>query len=112
MESTARQLLAAIQSQPDNDAPRLAYASWLGEHGDPRSEFIRAQCELGRLTPSDSHYIMLRAQARALLAAHGAAWVGLAGSWVARVDDREPALLRLSSGPPDYAEIAVGFDRG
>jgi hypothetical protein len=29
--------------------PRLVYADWLDERGDPRGEFIRVQCELARL---------------------------------------------------------------
>ena len=42
--------LAAIIAQPDDDVPRLVYADWLDEHGDPeRAELIRVQCELERL---------------------------------------------------------------
>ncbi|HJZ92315.1 MAG TPA: TIGR02996 domain-containing protein [Gemmataceae bacterium] len=42
-------LLAAIREAPDDDAPRLVYADWLDEHGQPeRAEFIRVQCELAR----------------------------------------------------------------
>jgi uncharacterized protein (TIGR02996 family) len=33
----------AIRAQPDHDAPRLAYAAWLRDRGDPRGEFIDAQ---------------------------------------------------------------------
>jgi uncharacterized protein (TIGR02996 family) len=37
----------AISDAPDDDAPRLVYADWLEEHGDPdRAEFIRVQCRL------------------------------------------------------------------
>ena len=33
----------AIAEHPDDDAPRLVYADWLEEHGQPeRAEFIRA----------------------------------------------------------------------
>jgi uncharacterized protein (TIGR02996 family) len=40
-------LLAAILDAPDDDAPRLVYADWLEEHGDPaRAEFIRLQLVL------------------------------------------------------------------
>src|SRR5262249_1257230 len=42
-------LFAAVLAQPDDDTPRLIYADWLEERGDPRSEFIRAQC--GQLEP-------------------------------------------------------------
>jgi uncharacterized protein (TIGR02996 family) len=115
MESSAQQLLAAIHIRPDDDAPRLDYASWLADRGDPRGEFIRAQCELARLAPSDPRHKQLRARERELLATYGAAWVGLSdlvGPQPARVYDRDTALLRLRGGPPDYAEIAVGFERG
>ncbi len=44
-------LLRAITLAPDDDLPRLVYADWLDERGDPafggraRAEFIRLQCE-------------------------------------------------------------------
>lgn len=41
--------LRAIAADPDDDVPRLIYADWLEERGDPRSEFIRLQCELAQL---------------------------------------------------------------
>jgi uncharacterized protein (TIGR02996 family) len=42
-------LLQAICETPDDDAPRLVYADWLEEHGDPRqAELIRVQIELAR----------------------------------------------------------------
>lgn len=45
----AAPFLAAIRAAPDDDAPRLIYADWLDEHGQPeRAEFIRVQCELAR----------------------------------------------------------------
>src|SRR4051812_40296621 len=47
--SDAPTLLAAIRAAPEDDAPRLVYADWLDEHGQPeRAEFIRVQCELAR----------------------------------------------------------------
>src|SRR5262245_14682321 len=45
--------LRAVYADPDDDAPRLALADWLDEHGDrldrARAEFIRVQIELARL---------------------------------------------------------------
>src|SRR4051812_46662143 len=42
-------LLAAAAAAPDDDAPRLAYADWLDEHGHPhRAAFIRAPCRIAR----------------------------------------------------------------
>jgi uncharacterized protein (TIGR02996 family) len=42
---TEQQLLRAIHDAPDDDAPRLVYADWLQQHGDPgrRGEFIALQ---------------------------------------------------------------------
>jgi uncharacterized protein (TIGR02996 family) len=43
-------LLAAVLAAPDDDAPRLIYADWLTENGQPeRGELIRVQRELARL---------------------------------------------------------------
>jgi len=42
-------LLRAVIENVADDAPRLVYADWLEEHGEPeRAEFIRLQCELGQ----------------------------------------------------------------
>lgn len=45
-------LLRAVLEHPDEDTPRLAYADWFEEQGEPeRAEFIRVQCEINRLRP-------------------------------------------------------------
>jgi len=42
-------LLQAICASPQDDLPRLVYADWLDDHGEPdRAEFIRTQVELAR----------------------------------------------------------------
>lgn len=42
-------LLDAIFDAPDDDTPRLVYADWLTEHGQPNyAEFIRLQCAAAR----------------------------------------------------------------
>ena len=46
-------LLAEIGERPDDDEPRLRYADWLDEQGDPHAELIRVQCRLARL-PEDA----------------------------------------------------------
>ena len=43
-------LLAAVLAAPDDDAPRLVFADWLEENGEPeRAAFICCQIELARL---------------------------------------------------------------
>jgi uncharacterized protein (TIGR02996 family) len=50
-------LLTAVFANPADDAPRLVYADWLDEHGEPaQAAFIRAQIELARTDPNtDEH---------------------------------------------------------
>ena len=77
--------LRAILADPADDAPWLIYADWLEERGDPRSEFIRAQCELARLSPSDPRRPGLEARELALLKSHQKRWAeplaGLVENW-------------------------------
>jgi len=48
-------LFAAICANPEEDTPRLMFADWLDENGEPeRAEFIRLQCELARLAEDGS----------------------------------------------------------
>src|SRR4051794_13124382 len=42
--------LWAIAENPDDAGPRLVYADWLEERGDPRSEYLRVEAGL-RSTP-------------------------------------------------------------
>jgi uncharacterized protein (TIGR02996 family) len=59
------QLLAAVQANPDDVAPRLVYADALSDAGDPRGEFIALQCR-----GAD------RERQAELVAAHRDAWLG------------------------------------
>jgi uncharacterized protein (TIGR02996 family) len=67
-------LLNEIRAKPDQDGPRLVYADWLTDHGDPRGEFIQIQCRLPRAAPDDPHRPALVAREAELLAAHEATW--------------------------------------
>jgi uncharacterized protein (TIGR02996 family) len=60
--------LDAIAAAPELDEPRLAYAGWLEQRGDPRGEFIRASC-----TPGGEK------RSRELLALHGERWASALG---------------------------------
>jgi uncharacterized protein (TIGR02996 family) len=72
--------LQAILDVPDDDTPRLVYADWLDEHGEPaRAEFIRAQCELAQMAVYNDHRPALQARQQRLLADHGREW--LAREW-------------------------------
>jgi uncharacterized protein (TIGR02996 family) len=76
--------LADILADPADDAPRMAYADWLQERGDPRGEFIAVQLRLAALEAAgaggfvspvvDFEYARLKRRERELLAAHEPVW--------------------------------------
>jgi uncharacterized protein (TIGR02996 family) len=68
--------LEAIREQPDDDGPRLVYADWLDDHGQPdRAEFIRVQCERARGAEGPRAEVLIQ-RARELLEARWEEWVG------------------------------------
>jgi uncharacterized protein (TIGR02996 family) len=74
MMTHAEAFLQAVRAEPDDDAPRLIFADWLEEQGDPRGAFIRIQCRLATLPPHDPLAVELRDEERALLDQHGEEW--------------------------------------
>lgn len=47
MSTDESALLRAVLTNPEANLPRLVYADWLDDHGQPdRAEFIRLQCEI------------------------------------------------------------------
>ena len=88
--------LRAILDAPDDDGPRLIYADWLEERGDPRGEFIRVQCALARGADGPQRGA-LEARQQKLLAAHRREW--------------SRALWDLDCAPLGVAENG-GFRRG
>src|SRR5262249_44531588 len=78
--------LAEILERPEDDAPRLVYADWLEDNGDPdRAEFIRAQCERARLPAGDQRHAALLRREEVLLRRNRKAWLAelprLDGGW-------------------------------
>ncbi|MSU78780.1 MAG: TIGR02996 domain-containing protein [Gemmataceae bacterium] len=60
--------LQTILTRPDDDEPRLRYADWLLQIGNPLGEFIRLQCASHHREPEAS------TRARALLSQHHVQW--------------------------------------
>src|SRR5438552_114024 len=104
MEEAA--FLRLIAAAPDDDAPRLIYADWLEERGDPRGSFIRVQCALARLAADDPRRGDLEGVERHLLAAYAA--TGRAGVFLARSTNL-PVLttLDLSNNRLDAAGVTA-----
>jgi uncharacterized protein (TIGR02996 family) len=94
--------LQAILENPDDDGPRLMYADWLTEQGNPRGEFIRVQCELHTLSADDSRRAVLKERESQLLTVFGHLW-------------RAPLLTgtpaRFSRGFLEYASLDAEGDR-
>src|SRR4051794_23398773 len=80
--------LATIRADP-GDIPRLLFADWLEERGDPRGELLRVQCALARTDEDGPGREELERREAELLGRHGEAWLG---------------------SPP--REVEVSFERG
>src|SRR5262249_52401492 len=65
--STHEAFLAAVLETPDDDTPRLIYADWLDEHGEPeRGELIRLQCALAKMREGERARVALEKREREL----------------------------------------------
>jgi uncharacterized protein (TIGR02996 family) len=63
-------LLSAVIADAEDDAPRLVYADWLEDHGDPRrAAFIRVGCALADKSPAEADYVDLVESKLEILAA-------------------------------------------
>src|SRR5436190_2117186 len=73
--TTHEGFLRDICENADDDTPRLVYADWIEENGDPeRAEFIRVQCRLAKMAKRDPERSALARREAALLAAHRDEW--------------------------------------
>src|SRR5262245_24108837 len=75
MYDLLRALEDTLVAKPDDLASHSAYANLLGERGDPRGEFIRAQLALERGGLSSEENVHLRQRETELLAGPGQAWL-------------------------------------
>jgi uncharacterized protein (TIGR02996 family) len=75
--------LRAIRESPGDDGPRLVYADWLDENGQPeRAEFIRIQHRLAQMDEDDPERPLLKDREWELLAVHGKAWRAQMPKWI------------------------------
>ena len=66
--------LETIFAHPDDDTPRLVFADWLEEQGNPRGTFIRLQCERAKMTQYDPGWKEQLAKEAALFRQFEAEW--------------------------------------
>ena len=110
-----RSLLEMVHQRPHSDEPRLVYADWLLERGDPRGELITLQCAQRSQAPPPSSARPTpdagKVRAQALLEAcgptwlqpmlHGARaslWAERDGALVAREDEDMVFAMRIERG--------------
>ena len=67
--------VAEIRAQPRDDAPRLIYADYLDEAGDPQGELIRVQVALSHLAPGEPERRELELREDELLATYADEWL-------------------------------------
>jgi uncharacterized protein (TIGR02996 family) len=69
--------IAAVLAEPEDDTPRLVYADWLEERGDPRAEFLRAECQLRKLSSTEDSFPALRTRLEQVSLTLDPDWVAL-----------------------------------
>jgi uncharacterized protein (TIGR02996 family) len=74
--------LADVVAHPEDDAPRLVYADWLEDNGQPlRAELIRVQCRLAAMGEHDPERLALEQRQDDLLLVHGGEWSATLPAW-------------------------------
>lgn len=79
MTDDEQAFIREIAASPDAVLPRLIYADWLDEQGDPRGEYLRLEC---RAVQEPDQAAVLQQLARELLAEYRMAWVAALGEGV------------------------------
>lgn len=90
--------LSAILRAPHDDAPRLIFADWLSEQGDPRGELIHLQLRAASLEPGGERN-KVRAAENKLLEEHRVAWLGPIATLVDKAEFRRGfvAMVRMTA---------------
>jgi uncharacterized protein (TIGR02996 family) len=81
--------LHAIKANPRDDVPRLVYADWLEERGDPRGDFIRLHLALTAAAPDHPERVAGEHELSSLRKGCDAAWLAVI----------EPERVLLSNDP-------------
>jgi uncharacterized protein (TIGR02996 family) len=105
-----RSFLAAIREEPDAEEIRLVFADWLTDHGDPRAELLRLQCEQARLHIGTARWTELDDARRAWLQRYQETWLGPCSQ------TRDLPLLRMDAGLPQLdltvEDLQAGLPEG
>ena len=104
-------LYRAIIANPDEDTPRLIYADWLDENGQPeRAAFIRAQVEAVRADPFGLQARNAVRRADEILKVHRAAWTRhLHGGFTEVPRFERGFVAHLSVEPTEFVPAAIAL---
>jgi uncharacterized protein (TIGR02996 family) len=103
MSSDREAFVQEIAAHPDDDAPRLIYADWLEERGDPQGQFIRVQCELARM-PDSARWEELLPRETELLRLHRDEWLRPLGGALLRGVFHRGVLDQIEVQPQAFLE--------
>ncbi|MEO2088149.1 MAG: TIGR02996 domain-containing protein [Gemmataceae bacterium] len=109
--------VAAVAASPEDDLPRLVFADWLDENGDPeRAEFVRVQCELAKpaVWQDTDFRDPLLARMRELLDAHRTRWMAPVAAALGFTGDDPPSPARAADPPSFWRRVygRLGLSRG
>jgi uncharacterized protein (TIGR02996 family) len=93
--------IAEIIANPDDDGPRLVYADWLTQRGDPRGELIVTQCQLEAATGGERARLVNRASD--LLYRQGT-WLDEIKSVVRGVETRRGFVYSINASASVFAK--------
>lgn len=102
--------LQAIRDAPEDDTPRLIYADWLHDNGEPeRAEFIRVQCRLAKMEEDDPERPDLLRREYELLADHWGEWAALLVGKVRRWQFRRGFVAQVKLEAEQFQKEAKGL---
>jgi uncharacterized protein (TIGR02996 family) len=105
--NTEQDFLQAVCAEPDDDGPRLVFADWLEDNGQPeRAEFIRSQCRRAKMDEWDDGYEGLAGREQELLEKDGKAWGKEALKFTKRVEWRRGFVDGMTLEPEKFVDCA------
>jgi uncharacterized protein (TIGR02996 family) len=103
MSSDEQPFFDRLRADPHSDGPRLIYADWLDDHGEPdRAEFIRVQCALARLPDDAPQRPALAAREAELREANEVRWAAPVADLVTDWEFRRGVLDSVSVNPGQF----------
>ncbi len=101
--------LDEISIEPFNVIPRLIYADWLDEQGDPRGELLRVHCELTAVATNTLHFNELVEREKSLLSCCERYWYeAIAIGFRFQIDNVLPQRVGTAFDLPDATVLISG----